>query len=105
MRGGVRSGSGSEFGDQADDLDVAEPNSVAALAVLVHEDQRVAVDGLYLDWDFLFAAGIRVDPDPASKGKLQMTANEKVILFNYSGHGFLDLAAYDAYNHGTLIDE
>jgi tryptophan synthase beta chain len=28
-----------------------------------------------------------------------------VILFNYSGHGFLDLAAYDAYNHGTLIDE
>jgi tryptophan synthase beta chain len=29
----------------------------------------------------------------------------EVILFNYSGHGFLDLAAYDAYNHGTLIDE
>ena len=33
------------------------------------------------------------------------TGEEKVILFNYSGHGFLDLAAYDAYNHGTLIDE
>jgi tryptophan synthase beta chain len=32
-------------------------------------------------------------------------ANEaRVILFNYSGHGFLDLAAYDDFNHGRLID-
>ena len=46
MRGGVRSGSGSEFGDQADDLDVAEPHSVSALPVLVHDHQGVAVDGL-----------------------------------------------------------
>ena len=29
---------------------------------------------------------------------------ERVILFNYSGHGLLDLAAYDDYNHGRLID-
>lgn len=33
------------------------------------------------------------------------TGEERVILFNYSGHGFLDLAAYDAYNHHELIDE
>ncbi|MGE0877891.1 MAG: TrpB-like pyridoxal phosphate-dependent enzyme [Acidimicrobiia bacterium] len=32
------------------------------------------------------------------------TGEEKVILFNYSGHGFLDLAAYDDFNHGRLID-
>jgi hypothetical protein len=43
---------------------------------------RVATDGLYLDWDMLFSAGIKVDPDPSSKGKLQMTPNEQVILFN-----------------------
>lgn len=43
---------------------------------------RVALDGLYLDWDMLFSAGIRVDPDPASKGKLKLASNEKVILFN-----------------------
>lgn len=43
---------------------------------------RVALDGLYLDWDMLFAAGIRVDPDPASKGKLVLEPNEKVILYN-----------------------
>jgi tryptophan synthase beta chain len=29
---------------------------------------------------------------------------ERVILFNYSGHGHLDLAAYDDFLHGRLID-
>ena len=29
---------------------------------------------------------------------------ERVILFNYSGHGLLDLAAYDAHLHGQLTD-
>jgi tryptophan synthase beta chain len=29
---------------------------------------------------------------------------ERVILFNYSGHGLLDLGAYDDFNHGRLID-
>jgi tryptophan synthase beta chain len=32
------------------------------------------------------------------------SGEEKVILFNYSGHGFLDLAAYDDFNHGRLLD-
>ena len=32
------------------------------------------------------------------------TGEERVILFNYSGHGFLDLAAYDDYLNGRLID-
>ncbi|HEX2850399.1 MAG TPA: TrpB-like pyridoxal phosphate-dependent enzyme, partial [Acidimicrobiales bacterium] len=29
---------------------------------------------------------------------------ERVILFSYSGHGLLDLSAYDDYLHGRLID-
>lgn len=33
------------------------------------------------------------------------TGEEKVILFNYCGHGFLDLSAYDDYLHGRLADE
>ncbi len=33
------------------------------------------------------------------------TGEEKVILFNYCGHGFLDLSAYDDYNNGRLPDE
>jgi len=32
------------------------------------------------------------------------TGADKVILFNYSGHGLLDLSAYDAYLHGLLVD-
>ena len=30
------------------------------------------------------------------------TGEEKVILFSYSGHGLLDLGAYDDYLHGRL---
>jgi tryptophan synthase beta chain len=29
---------------------------------------------------------------------------ERVILFNYSGHGLLDLSAYDDFHHGRLVD-
>jgi tryptophan synthase beta chain len=29
---------------------------------------------------------------------------ERVILFNYCGHGLLDLSAYDDFNHGRLVD-
>ena len=32
------------------------------------------------------------------------TGDERVILFNYSGHGLLDLAAYDDFLHDRLID-
>ena len=46
--------------------------------------------------------GIRAAIDEALAAK--ETGEEKVILFNYCGHGFLDLAAYDDFNHGRLID-
>jgi tryptophan synthase beta chain len=32
------------------------------------------------------------------------TGEERVILFNFSGHGLLDLAAYDDYLNGRLIE-
>jgi tryptophan synthase beta chain len=32
------------------------------------------------------------------------SGEERVILFSYSGHGFLDLAAYDDHLHGRLVD-
>jgi hypothetical protein len=69
---------------------------------------RVALDGLYLDWDMLFAAGIKVDPDPASKGKLVLQPNEKVILFNIlSEHmealelGFIEKLDIELHRDGT----
>jgi len=48
------------------------------------------------------AHGIRAAIDEALACK--ETGEEKVILFNYSGHGFLDLAAYDDFNRGRLVD-
>ena len=35
---------------------------------------------------------------------MQKTGEEKVILFNLSGHGLIDIAAYDKYLAGDLTD-
>jgi tryptophan synthase beta chain len=40
--------------------------------------------------------------DEANKAKDE--GKEKVILFNYSGHGLMDLSGYDAYLSGKLTD-
>ena len=49
------------------------------------------------------AHAIRAAIDEALAAK--ETGTEKVILFNYCGHGFLDLSAYDDYLNGRLPDE
>ncbi|HKR48678.1 MAG TPA: TrpB-like pyridoxal phosphate-dependent enzyme, partial [Pseudonocardiaceae bacterium] len=49
------------------------------------------------------AHAIRAVIDEALAAK--EAGEEKVILFNYCGHGFLDLSAYDDYLHGGLADE
>jgi tryptophan synthase beta chain len=49
------------------------------------------------------AHGIRAAIDEALAAK--ETGDERVILFNYCGHGHLDLAAYDDYLHGRLVDD
>jgi tryptophan synthase beta chain len=40
--------------------------------------------------------------DEATKAKDE--GKEKVILFNYSGHGLMDLSGYDAFHSGKLTD-
>jgi tryptophan synthase beta chain len=40
--------------------------------------------------------------DEAKKAKEE--GKEKVILFNFSGHGLIDLGAYDQYLSGNLTD-
>jgi len=40
--------------------------------------------------------------DEANKAKEE--GKEKVILFNWSGHGLMDLTGYDAYFQGKLVD-
>jgi tryptophan synthase beta chain len=46
---------------------------------------------------------IRVAIDEALDAKEK--GEERVILFNLSGHGLLDLSAYDSYHQGHLIDD
>jgi tryptophan synthase beta chain len=48
------------------------------------------------------AHAIRAVIDEALKAKEE--GRSKVILFNHSGHGLLDLAAYDEYLAGQLVD-
>ena len=49
------------------------------------------------------AHAIRAVVDEAAKAREE--GRKKVILFNLSGHGLLDLASYDAYLSGNLRDE
>ncbi|MGH3793436.1 MAG: TrpB-like pyridoxal phosphate-dependent enzyme [Pseudonocardiaceae bacterium] len=49
------------------------------------------------------AHAIRAAIDEALAAK--EVGEDKVILFNYCGHGLLDLSAYDAYLHGQMSDE
>jgi tryptophan synthase beta chain len=62
----------------------------------------------------LFAQTEGIVPAPESAHAIRAAINEaldakekgeeRVILFNLSGHGLLDLAAYDAYNQGKVVD-
>jgi len=49
------------------------------------------------------AHAIRAAIDEALDAKEK--GEERVILFNLSGHGLLDLAAYDAYHQGKVVDD
>ncbi|HOL67932.1 MAG TPA: TrpB-like pyridoxal-phosphate dependent enzyme, partial [bacterium] len=40
----------------------------------------------------------------AAIDEAQKAEKDKVIVFNYSGHGLLDLSAYDSYFRGQLQD-
>jgi tryptophan synthase beta chain len=48
------------------------------------------------------AHAIRAAIDEALAAK--EAGEERVILFNYSGHGLLDLGAYDDHLQGRLVD-
>ena len=62
--------------------------------------------------DFLVAEGILPAPESAhaikaaieEAKKCKETGEAKTILFNLSGHGFLDLGAYDSYINNNLED-
>ncbi len=84
---------------------------------LVHEGE---VEATAVDQTACFAAAAQfaraegILPAPESSHAIlaaineakaaQQTGEDKVVLFNLSGHGHFDLAAYEAYNAGELED-
>ena len=87
------------------------------ISLLVHEGRMQAVayaQGKTFEAAVQFAKAEGKIPAPetghAIRGAIdealaaKETGEERVILFNYSGHGFLDLQAYDDFNHDRLID-
>ena len=84
---------------------------------LVHDGEAEAIA---VDHTACFAAAVQfaraegILPAPESSHAIlaaiieakaaQAAGEDKTILFNLSGHGHFDLAAYDAYNSGELKD-
>jgi tryptophan synthase beta chain len=87
------------------------------LCLLVHEkviQARAYAQNPVFDAARLFAQTEGVVPAPETAHAIKTavdeavrcreTGEEKCIVFNYSGHGHFDLAAYDAYLEGKLED-
>lgn len=84
---------------------------------LLKDDMMEAVDIDQLDSfraGLLFAQAEGIIPAPESchaiaaaideANRCKETGEEKVILFNLSGHGLIDMAAYDQYLNGDLVN-
>mgnify|MGYP000843539788 CR=1 FL=1 len=88
------------------------PNAVTVGEIWVRDNVRfgeyIRPDELHLGFNFRLAEAefsadaIRAAIDEALDAKAK--EEERVIVFNLSGHGFLDLGSYDAYLGGRLED-
>ncbi|MCE7884134.1 MAG: TrpB-like pyridoxal phosphate-dependent enzyme [Actinobacteria bacterium ATB1] len=87
------------------------------ISSLVHHGQMEAVaypQGKVFEAAVQFARAEGVVPAPETSHAVRAAIDEaldakekgeeRVILFNFSGHGLLDLAAYDDFLHGRLTD-
>jgi tryptophan synthase beta chain len=98
--GGLRYHGASPLVSQLVDAGIIEARAVGQMAVF-----EAAV--LFAGTEAIIPApesshAIRVAIDEALQAKAE--GKEKVILFNLSGHGHVDMAAYDAYFSGQLED-
>jgi len=76
-------------------------------AVAYHQSEAFAAAKVFAETEGILVApesahGIKGVIDEALEYKNK--GKEGVILFNNSGHGHFDLAAYDSYLHGKLVD-
>jgi tryptophan synthase beta chain len=93
-------------------------HGMSPLVSLLHEEGIIDAKAFYQNEIFqaavLFARSEGILPAPESAHAIcaalkeaheaKETGQERVILFNLSGHGHFDMAAYDAYFAGKLED-
>jgi tryptophan synthase beta chain len=88
-----------------------------SLCLLVHDQKMEAkayTQNAVFDAAATFARAQGIIPAPEPSHAIRAAIDEaiaareaneeKVILFNLCGHGFLDMQAYDDYNNGLLVD-
>jgi tryptophan synthase beta chain len=88
--------------------------TVSALVHSGHIEARAYSQNACFDAGVLFARQEGIIPAPETNHAIRAAVDEalaakekdekKVILFNMSGHGHFDMAAYDAYLAGKLTD-
>jgi tryptophan synthase beta chain len=98
--GGLRYHGASPLVSQLVDAGVIEARAVGQLAVFEAAVTFARTEAIIPAPESAHA--IRVAIDEALQAKQE--GQEKVILFNLSGHGHVDMAAYDAYFSGKLED-
>jgi tryptophan synthase beta chain len=98
--GGLRYHGASPLVSQLVDAGIIEARAVGQLAVFEAAVTFARTEAIIPAPESAHA--IRVAIDEALQAKQE--GKEKVILFNLSGHGHVDMAAYDAYFSGKLED-
>ena len=98
--GGLRYHGGSPLVSQLVNAGVIEARAVGQLACFEAAVQFARTEGIIPAPESSHA--IRAAIDEALQAKEEQ--KERVILFNLSGHGHFDMAAYDAYFAGKLED-
>jgi tryptophan synthase beta chain len=98
--GGLRYHGASPLVSQLVDAGVIEARAVGQLAVFEAAVTFARTEAIIPAPESAHAIRVAIDEALAAKQE----GKEKVILFNLSGHGHVDMAAYDAYFSGKLED-
>ncbi len=98
--GGLRYHGMAPMISHAQELGLVESRAYTQLSVFEAALQFTRAEGLIPAPETSHAVKAAIDEALDAKEK----GEERVILFNFSGHGFLDMGAYESYLHGHLED-
>jgi len=79
---------------------VVEPTAIAQTSAFAAAILFAETEGIIPAPEAAHAIRAAIDEAEAAK----QSGEERVILFNLSGHGHFDMSAYDAYHRGELAD-